>query len=136
MKKNTPRTDTSAWVLQVWASFFIALLAVCLGIFYLPVEPWVKGYAVMGLFFTLGSTFTLSKMIRDNRDRQVDTSAWIFVSWVSFLVATLLMGTGIFYLPTDLWIKGYVAIGVLFALSATFTLAKTVRDNDEARKLL
>ena len=134
MNKYVYRPDTGAWVLQVWASFFIALLAAVLGIFYLPVEPWVKGYAAMGLFFTLGSTFTLAKTIRDNRDGQVDTSAWIFVSWVSFVVAILLMGTGIVYLPADLWIKGYMAVGVLFALTATFTLAKTVRDNDEVRR--
>jgi len=135
MNRTAVRADTGAWVLQVWASFFISLLAACLGIFYLPVEPWVKGYAAMGLFFTLGSTFTLAKTIRDNRDGQVDTTGWVFISWVSFAVAILLMSGGIYYLPADLWIKGYLAIAVLFALSETFTLAKTVRDNDEARKL-
>ena len=135
MVKYSQRPDTGAWVLQIWASFFIALLAVCLGIYYLPVELWVKGYAAMGLFFTLGSTFTLSKMIRDNRDGQVDTTGWIFVSWVSFVTALLLMGAGIFYLPAELWIKGYMAIGMLFALTSTFSLAKTIRDNDEAHRM-
>jgi hypothetical protein len=46
------------------------------------------------------------------------------------------MGTGIYYLPADLWIKGYLAVAMLFALSQTFTLAKTVRDGEEARRLM
>jgi hypothetical protein len=30
----------------------------------------VKGYLAMGLFFTLGSSFTLSKTVRDNYEAQ------------------------------------------------------------------
>ena len=86
------------------------------------------------MFFTLGSTFTLSKTIRDNRDGQVDTSAWIFVSWVSFVVAILLMGGGILFLPADLWIKGYMMMASVFLTGSTFTLAKTVRDEHEAKR--
>lgn len=65
-----------------------------------------------------------------------DTSAWIFFVWVSFIVSVLLMGVGIFYAPVDLWVKGYLAMGLFYALGSTFTLAKTIRDNHEAQRLI
>ena len=36
----------------------------------MPVELWIKGYLIMGLFFTIGSSFTLSKMIRDRHEAE------------------------------------------------------------------
>lgn len=130
----TAHRDTPAWILQVWMSFFLALIAACIGIYYLPVPVWVQGYATMGLFFMIGSTFTLAKTIRDNRFRQVDTSAWVFQVWASFLISVLLMCLGVYHMPVELWIKGYVAIGMAFVLATSFTLAKTIRDNHEATR--
>jgi hypothetical protein len=132
MQKQRAHTDTSAWIFQVWLSFFLAASVTFFGLYHLPVMLWIKGYAVMGLFFMIGSTFTLAKTIRDNRYQQVDTSAWILQVWIAFAIAILLMGIGIYYLPVNLWIRGYVAIGAFFVLAASFTLAKTIRDNDES----
>lgn len=36
-----------------------------IGIVYTPANNWVKGYLGMGLLFSVGSTFSLSKTIRD-----------------------------------------------------------------------
>ena len=58
--------DTAAWIIQVWASFIIATSATTVGILYLPVNSWIKGYMGMGLLFSVGSTFTLAKTTRDN----------------------------------------------------------------------
>ncbi|MEB3887118.1 YiaA/YiaB family inner membrane protein [Lyngbya sp. CCY1209] len=62
--------DTAAWIFQVWASFILATSATAIGIFYLPVDPWVKGFMGMGLTFSVGSSFTLAKTIRDNHESQ------------------------------------------------------------------
>jgi hypothetical protein len=58
-------THTSAWITQTWISFFLSLLAMAMGIVYLPVNAWVKGYLGMGFMFSIGSTVSLSKTIRD-----------------------------------------------------------------------
>jgi hypothetical protein len=134
MSTQNLRTDTAAWILQVWLSFSLAASAMAFGIYHLPVDLWVKGFLAMGALFSVGSTFTLSKTIRDNRDRQVDTSAWILQVWISFSVALFMMTVGVLYLPVDLWVKGYVGVGMLFTIGSTFTLAKTIRDNHEARQ--
>ncbi|MBL1175119.1 YiaA/YiaB family inner membrane protein [Pantanalinema sp. GBBB05] len=67
MKKfDTPTpVHTSAWIVQTWASFLISLSATTIGIWYLPVDQWVKGYLGMGLLFSIGSTISLSKTTRD-----------------------------------------------------------------------
>lgn len=39
------------------------------------------------------------------------------------------------YLPVNNWVKSYMAMGYLFSLSSAFTLAKTIRDNQEASRL-
>ena len=66
---------------------------------------------------------------------QTDTSAWVFQAWASFLIAFGTTMVGILYLPVDRWVRGFLAMGVLFTINACFTLAKTVRDNHEAWRL-
>jgi hypothetical protein len=46
------------------------------------------------------------------------------------------MLVGIIWLPVDHWVKGFLAMGLLYTVNACFTLAKTVRDNHEASKLV
>ncbi len=67
---------------------------------------------------------------------QQDSPAWQMCVKVSFGLAAFAMGLGITFLPADLWVKGYLAMGYVFSLAASFSLAKTVRDAHEANKLL
>ncbi len=62
--------DTGAWIMFTWISFIVANSMMLLGIYNAPVDMWVKGFFLMGLLFTIGSTFTLSKTIRDNAEAQ------------------------------------------------------------------
>ncbi|WP_340643509.1 YiaA/YiaB family inner membrane protein [Phormidium pseudopriestleyi] len=60
--------------MQVWASFAIALTATGVGIVNLPVTNWVKGYMGMGVIFTVGSSFSLAKTLRDRHEAEKLTS--------------------------------------------------------------
>ena len=64
-------------------------------------------------------------------DYNPNTTQWNFFAWASFAAATTMNGFGLWHLPVDPWVKGYMAMGVLFLVGATFTLSKTVRDNQE-----
>jgi hypothetical protein len=70
MKTIVPQKDTNAWIFQVWASFMIAISSMTVGIFYLPVDNWIKGYMGMGLVFTIGSSFSLAKTLRDQKEAE------------------------------------------------------------------
>jgi len=65
---------------------------------------------------------------------QKDTAAWIFFTWASFFISNGVMFFGIYHAPVDAWIKGFLAMGTLFIVGSSLTLAKTLRDNIESQR--
>ena len=54
--------------------------------------------------------------------------------WIFFGFAVGMMVLGSWAIPADLWIKGYLSMATVSMLGAAFTLAKTVRDEQEAKR--
>ena len=50
------------------------------------------------------------------------TSAWIFQTVAMFIISLTLMVVGIINLPVDLWMKGFMGMGLLFTIGASFTV--------------
>jgi len=66
-----------------------------------------------------------------------DTTAWKFKTWLSFLLSFGMTLGGILYIPAgDLWVKGFMVMGLIFTVGSSFSLAKTIRDDHEADKLI
>jgi hypothetical protein len=59
------QNDSNAWIVQTWLSFALSIGITTTGIFYLPVDTWVKSFMGMGLAFSVASTFSLAKTQRD-----------------------------------------------------------------------
>ena len=61
--------------------------------------------------------------------------SWILQTYASFIVS--LGGTlgGLYFVPLDLWAKAFLFMGVLFTVTSCLSLAKTVRDQHEAKNL-
>lgn len=59
---------TGAWNIQVWVSWIVSTCATLGGAYLLPVDPWQKGYLLLGILFMLGSSFALAKTVRDNHE--------------------------------------------------------------------
>jgi hypothetical protein len=68
-RELTPSHST-AWIAQTWICFALSISGTAIGIAYLPVDGWIKGYLGMGLTFTVGSTISLSKTTRDIHEAQ------------------------------------------------------------------
>lgn len=64
-KVSTNSTHTSAWVTQTYVSFLVSITATLVGVFYMPGDSWLKGYMGMGVLFSVASTASLSKTLRD-----------------------------------------------------------------------
>jgi len=62
--------------------------------------------------------------------------SWIVFTYVSFAAALAMVVGGIVLIPLDLPMKGYLAMGVVMLIQSCITLTKTIRDNDEAGKLV
>ncbi len=60
--------NTAAFYLQAAISFGVAMLAVGIGIAYLPVDPWVRAFLALGSLYLVTSTFTLAKCVRDQQE--------------------------------------------------------------------
>ncbi len=124
--------DSNAWRLQVWLAFAIAVVACAVGTIQLPGQELDRAFVALGLFFSLFACFAVAKMIRDNRDGQVDTPSWVMTVWVAFAAAVLLTAWGLWRMNIPAAEKNYMVVSWLFLISTTFTLAKTIRDAHEA----
>ena len=131
---NTPliRRDTSAWRLQVWLSFGIAVSLCAIGLAWLPGDDIDRAFMVMGYVFCLSTAFALAKFIRDNQHRRVDSPMWKLVVWGGFLLAMALTGWGLWRMGIQPVWKAYLLVCWLFLISSVFTLAKTLRDAYDA----
>lgn len=69
--RELPEVHTPAWNAQVWISWIVSSIMTLAGVYLLPVDLWIKGYLLMGLFFTVGSSFSLAKTVRDNHEARM-----------------------------------------------------------------
>jgi len=67
MKKKAYR-NTPAFVFLSWGSFAFFILLMGIGLYTLKEPLMVKGYYLMGSIGLISSSFTLSKVIRDNQE--------------------------------------------------------------------
>jgi hypothetical protein len=63
---------------------------------------------------------------------QATTAAFHVQAMISFAVSLVAVGIAVAYLPADPWVRAFLAIAVLYAVTSTFTLAKCVRDREES----
>ncbi|MFE2110298.1 YiaA/YiaB family inner membrane protein [Kitasatospora sp. NPDC059463] len=59
---------TAAYHIQAVLSFALSAAALGIGIAFLPVEPWTRAFLALGLLYTITSTFTLAKVVRDKQE--------------------------------------------------------------------
>lgn len=68
--------------------------------------------------------------------RRQPTSAYFAQAAVSFGVALAAMVAGVVYLPVGAWVRAFLAVGLLYVVTSAFTLAKVVRDRQEAGEVI
>ena len=72
MDINLPSRNTTAFFAQAAISFGVASVAVGIGITYLPVDRWTRGFLAIGCLFLVSSAFTLAKCVRDHQEDAQD----------------------------------------------------------------
>ena len=66
----------------------------------------------------------------------VHAPAWVFFTYASFAVSLLCVVGGVFVLPIDLWMRGFLFIGVLMVVQSAITMTKTQRDLHESSRMV
>ena len=131
---SIPR-DTRAWTVQVWVSFGLAVFLCATGLSWLPGQNLERAFMVMGYVFCLSAAFVLAKFVRDSqqaRDGAADTPLWRLVVWGGFAVAMGLTGWGLWGMEISANYKAFLGVSWLYLITSAFTLAKMLRDRQEA----
>ena len=68
--------------------------------------------------------------------KQQNTAAFYGQAVASFAVAMAATAVGIVRLDADAWVRGFLAIAVLYLVTSAFTLAKVIRDRQEAGQIV
>ena len=71
-----------------------------------------------------------------NQTIQPHSGSWVTFTYASFAASAFLVAVGVFFLPIDLWMKGYLTMGIVMLIQTCVTLTKTVRDNYESSKFV
>ncbi|MFI9770046.1 YiaA/YiaB family inner membrane protein [Streptomyces sp. NPDC052415] len=61
-----------------------------------------------------------------------NTAAFYGQSVASFAVAMAATAIGIYHLEADPWVRAFLGIAVLYLVTSAFTLAKVIRDRQDA----
>lgn len=72
----------------------------------------------------------------DTPVKQSNTAAFYGQAVASFGLALAAVAIGILRLDADAWVRGFLAIGVLYLTTSAFTLAKVVRDRQQEGQIV
>jgi len=64
------------------------------------------------------------------------SSAWVSFTYASFISALSMVVGGIVFLPVDMWVKAYFAMGVVLLVQTCIIVTKTLRDVHESKRLV
>ena len=64
------------------------------------------------------------------------TSAFYLQSVISFAVSLGAVMIGVAWLPVEVWVRAFLAVGLLYVVTSSFTLAKVIRDQHEQESVL
>lgn len=59
---------TTAFYVQAAISFAVSLIAVAIGVLYLPIGKWERAFLAIGVLYVVTSAFTLAKCVRDRQE--------------------------------------------------------------------
>jgi hypothetical protein len=64
------------------------------------------------------------------------TNSWMFFTQATFALAAIMMAGGIYFLEASFSAKGFYAMAAIMLVHTSITLTKTMRDNEEASKMI
>ena len=64
------------------------------------------------------------------------SNSWNFLVWAGLIVSFGATAVGLIAAPLMIWVKAFLGMGIVFITVSCFSLAKTLRDQHEQRKLV
>eukprot|EP00657_Telonema_sp_P-1_P003447 TRINITY_DN18293_c0_g1_i3.p1 TRINITY_DN18293_c0_g1~~TRINITY_DN18293_c0_g1_i3.p1 ORF type:complete len:177 (+),score=47.72 TRINITY_DN18293_c0_g1_i3:183-713(+) len=128
---------TTAHSSTTWVMFGLAVATYFYGLVQFDMAVERRGFLGMGLLFAVASSFNLAKAVRDSSSGlphlTPSTLHWALYS-SAFVISVGVTTGGLYLMPLTQEQKGYQGLGFAWVLSATFNLAKLVRDVQEMKQ--
>jgi len=70
------------------------------------------------------------------QNHQSHSGAWVAFNYANVVIALGMTVGGVLFLPLDVWIKGYMLMGIAMLVSSSISVTKTIRDVQESARLV
>jgi uncharacterized membrane protein YiaA len=125
------KKPTFAFVAASWTALLAGSLAFVIALWNSNMALNEKGYYFVLLMYGLFSAVSVQKSVRDRMEGIPVTNIYYGLSWVSVLLAILLLVIGLWNATMTLSEKGFYGMSYLLSLFAAIAVQKNTRDSAE-----
>lgn len=119
---------SAAFVAVSWVALFAGAVAYVVGLWNADMLLNEKGYYFTILMYGLFSAVSVQKSVRDRLEGIPVTNIYYGLSWVSVLLAVLLLAVGLWNATLTPSEKGFYGMSFALALFAAIAVQKNTRD--------
>lgn len=123
-----------AFIGASWAALLIGAVAYNIGLFNATMPLNEKGYYFTVLMYGLFSAISVQKSVRDRQEGIPVTNLYYGLSWISTLLAILLLAVGLWNATLTASEKGFYAMSFMLSLFAAIAVQKNTRDKQAVEK--
>lgn len=120
---------SSAFVAASWAALLAGILAFNIGLWNAQMALNEKGYYFTVLMYGLFAAVSVQKSVRDRLEGIPVTNVYYGISWLSVILAILLLTVGLWNATLTLSEKGFYAMSFTLSMFAAIAVQKNTRDN-------
>lgn len=117
-----------AFVAASWSALLAGFLAFLIGLFNADMQLNERGYYFTVLVYGLFAAVSVQKSVRDKLEGIPVTGIYYGLSWLSVILAVLLLCVGLFNATLALSEKGFYGMSFALALFGAIAVQKNTRD--------
>jgi len=119
---------SGAFIAASWVALLAGAVSYNVGLWNAQMPLNEKGYYFTVLMYGLFSAVSVQKSVRDRMEGIPVTNLYYGISWVSTLLAVLLLVVGLWNATLTLSEKGFYGMAFLLSLFAAIAVQKNTRD--------
>ncbi|QJB33721.1 hypothetical protein HF324_21240 [Chitinophaga oryzae] len=123
-----------AFIATSWVGLLAGVVGYLIGLWNATMQLNEKGYYFTILMYALFAAVSVQKCVRDRLENIPVTDMYYGISWVSMLIAIVLLIIGLWnatLLPSE---KGFYAFAFLLSIFGAIAVQKNTRDSQAANK--
>ena len=120
---------SAAFLGASWMALLVGVGAYLIGLWNAAMQLNEKGYYFVILMYGLFAAVSVQKSVRDKTEGIPVTAIYFGLSWISVLLAVLLLVVGLWKATLGLSEKGFFGMSFVLSLFAVIAVQKNTRDS-------